>query len=279
MIADYHMHLENGPMTVDYIKEFVAMAQARGVDEIGISEHGHRFREYWPIMRHIVEGQDADPQVAIWLNKEFSLCVDQYIDVVLEAKQLGLPVKLGIELDYIPGMEDQIAKFIDSRPWDYVLGSVHFLGQWAIDFSPEVGWPDRDVDSAYEAYFLTLQQAARSGLFDVITHPDLIKIFGHRPSKAINDFYQETAQAMADGGVCCEVSAAGLRKPVQEIYPVRELLSACCQQQVPITLSSDAHWPEDAGRNIDRAIALAKECGYTQLAVFSERKYTLMPMG
>jgi len=278
MIADYHMHLENGSMTVEYIKQFVDAALARGVDEIGISEHGHHFREYWPIMQHIAEGEDAFPEIVNWMKNDFAQSVDDYIDVVLQAKAMGLPVKLGIELDYVPGMEEKIARFTESRPWDYVLGSVHFLGKWGIDLSPELGWPGRDVDAVYEEYLATLQMAARSGLFDVITHPDLVKIFCHRPSKSIIDLYHETAQAMADGGVCCEVSAAGLRKPVREIYPVSELLLACQERQVPITFSSDAHWPEDAGLNVDKAVAFAKQCGYEELAVFSGRRRILSPL-
>lgn len=279
MIADYHMHLENGSFTVDYISQFVETALARGVDEIGISEHGHHFIEYKPIMQHLAEGDDAYPQIVKWMSDDFHFPVDEYIDVLLKARDRGMPIKVGIELDYIPGFEEEIASFLAGRPWDYVLGSVHFLDKWGIDISPEIGWGEKNVDQVYRQYFGVLQKAARSGLFDVITHPDLVKIFRHRASIPLTEIYRETAEAMANGNVCCEVSAAGLRKPVGEIYPVPELLKLCREHSVPITLSSDAHYPKDAGLNLDKAIALAKECGYTELALFTERTRTLVPLG
>ncbi len=279
MIADYHMHLENGPLTVSYVQQFVKAAQARGVDEVGISEHGHHFIGYRPVMAHLCEGDDAFCYVTEWMIKCFDTPTSTYLEVLLEAREQGMPVKIGIELDYVPGFETEIAQFVQGHPWDYVLGSVHFLGKWGIDIGPDCGWEGRDINAVYQEYFSTLQQAARSGLFDIITHPDLVKIFGHRADISLETIYRQTAQAMAEGNVCCEVSAAGLRKPVGEIYPVPELLRECCKLDVPITLSSDAHYPQDAGLNLDKAIGLAKQCGYTQLATFAQRTRTMMPLG
>ena len=278
MLADYHMHLENGPLTVEYIAQFVEVAQARGVTEVGISEHCHHFVEYRRIMEHLATGPGTYRELDEFFSQCFHTPIAEYIDVLNQARQAGLPIKIGIEVDYIPGFEREIAEFIAGQEWDYVLGSVHYLGKWAIDFSPDLGWQERDVDQVYEEYFSTLQQAARSGLFDVITHPDLVKIFGHRPGIALDRIYVETAASMAEGGVCCEVSAAGIRKPVGEIYPARELLAECQRRNVPITFSSDAHYPQEAGENLHQAVAFAKSCGYTQAATFTARQMTLYPL-
>ena len=173
------MHLEMGSLTLDYLEEFWHQAQVARLDEIGVSEHGHNFRQYKSIMGHIRDNAMLIPRLRAG-SADSPLDLDDYVNLIQTGKDRGWSLKLGLEMDYIPGKERRSP---DHRrlPWDYVLGSVHFLGQWGFDFSPEVGWPDKDVNSAYEAYFSALIAATRSGLFDSITHPDLIKIFGHEP--------------------------------------------------------------------------------------------------
>ncbi|NLJ69149.1 MAG: histidinol-phosphatase HisJ family protein [Firmicutes bacterium] len=279
MRVDYHMHLEMGSLSLDYLERFCQQAQRAGLDEIGISEHGHNFRQYRKIMEHLWTGEGTYPKIVSWLKKGFSLDLDVYVDLIQEGKQRGWPLKLGLEMDYIPGKEAEIAALIDAYPWDYVLGSVHFLGKWAFDVSPEVGWPDKDVNSAYHAYFTAMLEAVSSGLFDSITHPDLIKIFGHRPRIPLEPYYEAMAEALAQSDTCVEINAAGLRKPVGIIYPEPEFLAKCQQAGVPITLACDAHYPEDVGKGLDEAIELARSAGYTEVAIFTGRQRTLQPLG
>lgn len=279
MKVDYHMHLEMGSLTLDYLEQFWRQAQAAGLDEIGISEHGHNFYQYEKIMGHLRTGEDAYPRIIQWLSNKFTLDLDDYVALIEAGKNRGWSLKLGLEMDYIPGKEAEIAAIIDAYPWDYVLGSIHFLGKWGFDFSPEVGWPDKDINSAYEAYFTALLEATSCGLFDSITHPDLIKIFGHQASIPLEPYYDAMVAALSETDTCVEINAAGLRKPVGIIYPHPEFLQKCHEADIPLTLACDAHYPSDVGRGLSEALELARSVGYTHFATFSDRQRSLQPIG
>lgn len=257
MIVDYHMHLrdpeERLAFSVEAIQRFVETAAARGVDEIGFSEHIYYFREtssLWTVPYHVERcAHELGP----------------YVEAVEEAKSQGLPVKLGIEVDYVRGREEETRELLSRHPWDFVLGAVHFVDGFGIDGSPrlldEVG-----VDETWRRYFEELAAAAASGLFDVLAHPDVVKIWGVRP-EAVD--YAPLLDAL--DGVCLEVSTAGLRKPVGELYPDPELLRAARARGTHITLASDAHLPRFVGEDFDRALALAREAGYSTVTVFDGR--------
>jgi histidinol-phosphatase (PHP family) len=273
LIVDYHMHLrdpEEGPRgrySADRAEEYVAQAHATGVDEIGFTEHIFRFRESEPLWE------------IPWMSERCTDDLDDYVAAVEEAKSRGLPVKLGLEVDYFPGIERELAELLEPYPWDYLLGSVHFVDGFPVDQEP--GLVHRiPVGEAWRRYFVWLRDAARSGLFDCLSHPDLIKFFGMRASDEEKHYlYIETADAIEAAGVCVEVSTAGLYKPVGELYPDRELLAACCERSVPITLASDAHEPAHVGRDLDRAVALAREVGYETVTVFEGRERRQEPLG
>jgi len=273
VIVDYHMHLR-GPddgdtrrYSADRAEEYVAQARRAGVDEIGFSDHVYYFRQL------------GDLWEIPWMRERCGDDLDEYVDAVLEAKRRGLPVKLGLEVDYFPGTERELAEALEPYPWDYLLGSIHFVDGFPVDQEP--GLVHRlPVDEAWRRYFTWLRDAARSGLFDSLPHPDLIKIFGIRPQpEETNYLHVETADAIDAAGVCVEISAAGLHKPVGELYPDRGLLAACHERGVPITLASDAHRPEHVGRDVDRAAALAREVGYETVTVFDGRRRSQEPLG
>jgi histidinol-phosphatase (PHP family) len=273
LIVDYHMHLREpeegvpGTYSADRAELYVEQARRTGVDEVGFSEHVFFFREtrdLWEIP---------------WLREQGSDDLDDYVGAVEEAKSRGLPVKLGLEVDYFPGIEPQLAELLAQYPWDYLLGSVHFVDGFPIDAEPGLVHK-LPPSEAWRRYFVWLRNAARSGLFDVLSHPDLVKIYGVRASEEeIHYLHVETADAIEAAGVCIEVSAAGLHKPVGELYPDRELLAACHERGVPITLASDAHEPAHAGRDVDRATALAREVGYETVTVFEKRTGRQEPLG
>jgi histidinol-phosphatase (PHP family) len=273
VIVDYHMHLrehENGePATysADRVEEYVEQARGAGVDEIGFTDHDFYFRqlrELWEIP---------------WLTERGVDDLENYVGAVEEAKSRGLPVKLGLEVDYFPGIEAQLAELLSQYPWDYLLGSVHFVDGFPVDGHP--GLTDKlPAGEAWRRYFVWLRNAARSGLFDVLSHPDLVKIYGVRaPEEEIHYLHVETADAIEAAGVCIEVSAAGLHKPVGELYPDRELLAACHERGVPITLASDAHETAHVGRDVDKAADLAREVGYETVTVFDARSRRQEPLG
>jgi histidinol-phosphatase (PHP family) len=275
--TDYHMHLERGPWTLEWLRRFVAIARDRGLSEIGFSEHPHRFRE-WRAMYP----QEVPP----WVDERCTERLDSYVRLIEEARRAGLPVKIGIEWDFIPGREAQIERALRAYPWDYAIGSIHWLppdksgGQWW-DFdnpSRAAAWEDRDVLDAYRRYFRLLAEAARTRLFDFIGHADVIKVCGYRPAEDITDMYDEAAAAFAAAGVSAEINTAGWRKPVSEVYPAPPFLQAWRRAGVPILINSDAHVPEDVGRDFDRAVVFARKAGYTEVATFSSRTRQMIPI-
>lgn len=277
MIADYHMHLihdgheEKCPYTLERVEEYIQSAEAHGIAEIGITDHCDRFGEFLPVMQHLFTGHGTYEAVVNWLSKRFYEPLDEYVEVLVRAKQRGWPVKVGLEVDYIPGAEGAIGEILSAYPWDYVLGSVHFIGKWGIDISPDSGWPERDVDRVYEEYFGLLTQAAASGLYDVLAHPDLVKKFGHRPKSSPTRWYESLCDAVAQAGIAVEVSTAGLRRGESELYPARELLEMCVARGIPVTLGSDAHYPEHIGADFARSLDECHRVGYTHFLRFDRR--------
>ncbi|HEY8598705.1 MAG TPA: PHP domain-containing protein [Thermomicrobiales bacterium] len=297
MLVDYHMHLERGPFTPDWLDRFLAVARERGLAEIGISEHIYRFREsqaaygaWWGAddmgSGALTPAAPPRPGTAAFAKKWWTERGDQtlheYTGLVLGAAARGLPVRLGIEADYFPGAEGAIRTVLARAPFDYAIGSVHWIGSWGFDLLGVEGlWEGRDVDAMYREYFALLCHAARSGLFQIMAHPDLIKVMGHRPSAALDlaALYAEVADVFAASDVAVEVSTAGFRKPVDELYPAAGLLRACFRRGVPLSLASDAHRPEDVGLDFDRALVFARECGYREVSVFAGGRRRAVPLG
>ena len=212
-----------------------------------------------------------------WTSEEATENIEDYISVVEKAKAIGLPVKLGIELDYIPEYEDEIREFAKSYQFDYVLGSIHWLDDFGFDHPALIHeWDDKDVDKIYDEYFDTLQLAVKSGIFDVIAHPDVIKVFGHKARKDMSERYEELAKTLSKMNLCIEVSTAGLRKPVEEIYPASQLMEYFKKYNVSIMLNSDAHVPNDVGKDFNRALDFIKSFGYKELCYFDQGARKLM---
>jgi len=284
MILDYHMHLEPDhhaskcPYDVERVRLYVESARARGTGEIGVSEHCNRFSAFRSVMGYLLDEVEGE-ELRAWLELSFTEELDRYVEAVLQAKAEGLPVKLSLEVDYLPGQEDAIRRIVSAYPFDYVIGSVHFIGAWGIDISPEIGWPQRSVDQAYLDYFRLLEMAARSGLFDTLAHPDLIKKFGHRPNFPLDELYDEIARVIKESGVAAEISSAGLFKPVGEIYPAQALLERFHDRGVPVTLGSDAHEPHHVSQGLDRAVQAAVAAGYRTVTRFDGRRPVQVELG
>lgn len=262
---DFHVHLEEGPYTIEWIRRFIEIGEQRGIIEIGFSEHGHRFKESVGLLA-------SDGFRGKWTKEVATESIADYIKVVEEAKNLGLPVKLGIELDYIPEYEEEIRKFAKSHSFDYVLGSVHWLKDFGFDHPVLIHeWDQKNVDEVYDEYFDTLLLAVKSGIFDAIAHPDVIKVFGHKARKDMSERYDQLAKAIKQMDICVEVSTAGLRKPVGELYPSPQLLKLFKKYEVPIMINSDAHVPEDVGRDFDKALNYIETFGYDEICYFDKR--------
>lgn len=276
---DYHTHLENYGLDRDSLLRMVEAALAAGVDEVAVTEHAHNFtqcRDVYPEDNAWVHGRHA-PERRNW-------DLERYLRLLEDVRAEGLRVRVGVEWDYCPGRETQLARWVRAYPWDLVLGGVHWLpgrdgGWWGFDIPDQrAEWESRSVDAVYEEYFRLLCEAAQTGLFDVIAHPDVVKVFGHRPSRDPQEWYERAAQAMARAGVCAEVNTAGWRKPVGELYPAPAFLETLCRHGVPIVISSDAHWAEHVGFEFARAEREAYRAGYRTRCVFRGRRRAEVPL-
>ena len=275
MLTDYHVHLRPDDTDATAAEYFTAanaeryqdVASERGIEALGVSEHVHRFEQALGVWRHPFWQANARDDL------------DEYCAFVRERTTLSL----GIEADFVPGAEDRMASLLDEREWDYVIGSVHFLRDRAIDMRGEWDvWTHDDPEKVWRRYFETLGEAARSGMFDILAHPDLVKVWGRdapRPDGDLRRFYDLAMDGIAESDVTIEVSTAGLRKPAREIYPARPFLEMCLEAGRPVALSSDAHVPNDLGHRYDQALELLESVGVGELAVFERRERRLEPIG
>jgi histidinol-phosphatase (PHP family) len=279
VLTDYHVHLrpdeDDSPaqryFTEANVDRYREAAQERGIGELGVAEHIHRFTQSLDVWTHA------------WYRHWAADDVDEYVDF-LRAVEL----KVGVEADFLPGREDRLANFLDGRDWDYVVGSVHFLRDEAVDFhgypewEPWNIWRGADPEKVWARYFETLGEAARSGLFDILAHPDLVKVWGSRvpvPEGDLRRFYDRAMDGIAESSVAIEVSTAGLRKPVGEIYPAPAFLEMCLESGRPVALSSDAHTPDQLGHEYERAVEMLRDLGVERIAVFDRRGQRLEPLG
>jgi histidinol-phosphatase (PHP family) len=276
VLTDYHVHLrpdDPGTHAETYFtpgnaEHYREVATERGVQELGVAEHVHRFTAALDVWQHPFWRQNAVDDL------------DRYVGFVREETDL----KLGIEADYIAGREDRMGNLLEAHEWDYVVGSVHFLGNHAVDIDDETDvWKhETTAERVWRRYFEALAQSALCGLYDIIAHPDLVKIWGSGrplPEKDLRFFYEPAVEAMLDADVAMEVSTAGLRKPVGEIYPARALIEMAVDGGVPIALSSDAHRPEQLAYGYEQAVELLTDCGVKEIAVFERRERRLEPLG
>ena len=240
------------------LEEYVLEALGKGFLEIGFSAH-------------LPKVVDPDPYHAMLENR-----LPDYIALIehLQMKYHGnISIKLGIEADYFPGLEEKTRTLLAKYPFDYVLGSLHFLGDW--HFSSKAGrhrYESEDPAESFTKYFELLRDMIRSGLFDVLAHADALRKETFEPGPGSSEEYEKLAELLAKHGMAIEVNTAGLRRGAGSIYPDRLLLEACGAKGVPVTLGSDAHIPADVGRDFRYAFRLLEEAGITDLAIFEGRK-------
>jgi histidinol-phosphatase (PHP family) len=275
MLTDYHLHLRPDELDARPEQYFVeanveryrAVADERGIAELGVSEHVYRFEQALEVWRH-----------PFWVTYALD-DLDAYCAFVREQTDL----RLGIEADFVPGAEDRMVNLLQARDFDYVVGSVHFLGDVAVDMDDYSVWDSgHSVEDVWKRYFQMLGEAARSGIFDVLAHPDLVKVWGGerpQPDGDLRFYYDLAMGGIAESGIAIEVSTAGLRKHTKELYPAPAFLEMCLEAGAPIALSSDAHRPEDIGADYDSAIELLGQFGIAELCVFDHRRRKLEPLG
>ena len=263
MLFDYHMHTPLCGHATGHPREYAAEAVRKGLGEIGFSEHNPMPEKF----------DDWRMDLA-----DFS----QYLQIVEEARQTQpqLPIRLGLECDFIPGREAWVRELAGMANFDYLIGAVHYITpDWDVDNPLKLDrWKQQPVEEVWTRYFRALGQAAQSGLFDFLAHPDLVKKFGHFPRGDLLPYYREALDAIEASGMAIEVSTAGLRKEVGEIYPSVQFLKEAFRREIPVLISSDSHDPREVGHEFSRARQLLREVGYRELTAFRARQKRKIPM-
>jgi len=256
--ADYHLHTPLCRHATGEPGDYATRALAIGLTEIGFSDHAPMPQD------------DFDD----WRMRADQL--DEYVEKVRKAQKdfPKLTIRLALEVDYLPGQEDWIRGLAARHPWDYLIGSVHYIsGGWDIDNPKKLSlWKSRDAFEVWAEYFDWLTKAAETGLFEIIGHVDLPKKFGFRPQRDCTPLYERFLVATKKHDCAIELNTAGLRKDCKEVYPSREILQLAFQQGVPITFGSDAHAPEETGMNFAEAVQLARGVGYGNCRRLAERR-------
>lgn len=291
-MGDYHVHLHPhwpissddpppGDFSRELIERYVEQAAARGLTEVCFTEHLYRMREagsvlgeFWEKEASNVAGPTAEFVLA---ERQFTL--DSYVEAVVEAKDFGLPVLLGMEVDFFPDTIDAVLDLLAPYPWDLLLGSVHWIGGFAVDVDEVVFEFDRrGVPRVYQEYFGLEVELAASGSVDVLAHVDVIKNHGHRLAEEPIALYQAVATAAAASSTAVEVSSAGLSEPCAELYPSAAFLGVLNSHGVGVTMASDAHRPAGVGRDFDLVRRAAGEAGYTERVEFRGRLGRPVPL-
>ncbi|MCU0779581.1 MAG: histidinol-phosphatase [Akkermansiaceae bacterium] len=263
MPADYHTHTPLCHHAEGEPEAFVDAAIRAGVTEYGISDHAPQHPEPFDNWRMA----DAEmPDYLRWIDRAGSHAAGR------------IPVRAGLECDWLPGNEAWLRELSARHDWDYLIGSVHYVnhdgaGEWDFDSPDRMDrWAASAVEEVWSAYWERYANMAESGLFDILGHPDLVKKFGHIPGGDLDRFYQPAIDAVAAAGCAIELNTAGWHKPCAECYPAPRFLELACAAGVPLVISSDSHEPGHIGRDFSRAVALAKAAGYRETVLFERRR-------
>ncbi|MCU1490127.1 MAG: hypothetical protein JWM85_1532 [Acidimicrobiaceae bacterium] len=292
-MLDYHVHLwphqdraDPAEHRLEQLARYCERAAEQGVEEIALTEHFFRFRAGRAVVDRFWK-DEPDPalreRVAAYFDHHATADLDDYVEAVLAARAAGLPVILGLEVDYYPGRMDAVARLLEGYPFDVLLGSVHWLGTWLFDDLDDPiaqsMWERRGTEETWRAYTEALEELAGTGAVDVLAHPDLAKVTGRRPpASLLDECHDRMASAAAASGLAAEISSAGWRKPAAEAYPAPGLLARFAERKVPVTTASDTHGVANlADRSADLA-ALARGAGYEHLRAFALRKGRDVPI-
>lgn len=257
MIVDLHNHTVRCNHATGTLEAYVERAIENNTKYFGFSDHAP---------------MSFDPEYRMGKDE-----MDLYEADVKRVKDMykeNITVLLAYEVDYLPGyIDDDVLH----TKVDYLIGSVHFLDEWGFD-NPEYirDYKSKDIDLIWQDYFDAVENMAKTGLFDIVGHLDLIKVFNFLPKKDVRLIARNALQAIKKADMAVELNMAGYRKPVKEAYPSNMLLEVIRELDIPITFGSDAHAPKQVGLYSDELLALAKSHGFERCALYQERNRELI---
>ncbi len=259
-MLDAHVHIERGPYTREWIFRFIEAAQNAHIDTLHLLEHSSRFYEFWDTYTTVCAHSQCGAYQTAWLTKKCSQHLADYQRLIEQIKQENLPleVKFGLEVCYFPEHEQTIRQIVSAFPWDFLTGSIHWIDGWGFDhIEQQDTWQDKDVDQVYRDYYRLLTRLADARLFNIVAHPDSIKCFDYYPNADLTKEYHEFARALKRSGMAAEQSG-GLFLNYNYSKPGMNpsLLKIIQAEGVPIVTASDAHRPEDVGKNIPECMRL-----------------------
>ncbi len=282
-MLDYHLHLwphtqSETPLDLEQLAAYCERAEAAGVTELALTEHLFRFRQADALLRGFWEDERVPPALAASMARYWDFHatadLDEYVQCAQEAVAAGLPVVIGLEVDYYPRRMDAVERLLAGYPFDVLLGSVHWVGGWRFDDLDDpvsmAEWSARQVDDCWDAYTTAMEELGASRSCDVLAHPDLIKVTGHVPD-APAEWWDRIAEAAVSSGMAAELSSAGWRKPVGEQYPAQGLLQRFVARGVPLTTASDAHRLEHVADRADDLRAQLAAAGVDTLQAYRAR--------
>lgn len=253
MIVDLHNHTSLCNHAEGNIDEYIKKAIENSTKYFGFSDHAP---------------MNFDTKYRMSFKQ-----MKNYEANILEAKDKykdKINILLGYEVDYLKSHMD---KRVLNADVDYLIGSVHFINGWGFDNPEFIGqYKDEDIDEIWQKYFDTIKEMAESKLFDIVGHLDLIKIFKFMPKKDITLIAKDALLAIKKSDMALEINSAGIRKPIKELYPSIPLLKEAYKLNIPITFGSDAHKPEQVGEFSNQIIKAAKDVGYSQCVIFTNRQ-------
>jgi histidinol-phosphatase (PHP family) len=266
MIVDYHTHTELCKHAHGGVEEYIQKAVSLGLDEIGCSDHAPLPGNY-------------DERHRMNLEEYYSQYAPKVTGLIEKYKK-RIRIKRGIECDFLDWASEWNSRFIAENGFDFVIGSVHFVGPRGEE-KPLFGreYEASEIEALYEGYFLEIAQSAKSGLFDIIAHCDIVKKFGAFSSKRVDELMREALSQIKKADLCIEINTSGLRKPEHETYPGETVLALARELRIPLTLGSDAHSPDQVGMGFDHAINLIRKYGDGKISLFDRRTRTEAKVG
>lgn len=282
MKLDYHMHFEKGSYDKNWVEGFFTAAKKHNLYEIGISEHSHTFPEFKQLYYDdlILDDSYVGKFQQQWLkSNKFKYTLDEYFAFMREL-QKDHRVKIGMEVCNFQN-QDAVRDIIKDYPFDYLIGSVHFIRGWAYDSSQiKDEWKRHDLHDIYEWYTEEIEKLAASGLYDVLGHPYNIRLFKFLPDFDVTPYLLRAVKALKKANMIVDVNTGTLyRYPIKEISPYPDFMKLAAQYDLPVITTSDAHQPQDCGAFNEEAIAYVRSFGYTTTIQFDQRKRHVVPLG